>query len=227
MVFKIHADRVHIISLLFHLILSQAILTFSGYNSQFFFQVVKLCLSQFDSPRFALAKLSKHGEGGIVSRRRKRRCPYCKAFYFPDPRIKDRQKACKKVECQGARKKENQRKWVNDNPDYFRDRYGNTKEWLNSHPEYLIGYRQTHTEYLKANREAQRQRDRRKKGSRRGLDIQDEILPQTSENINKNQPFTPLDIQDEIRLQAVDIVNILAKLPCLDIQDQIALHCRR
>lgn len=162
-----------------------------------------------------------------MSKRKKRRCPYCKALYFPDPRIRDRQKACKKAECQKARKKGNQGKWIKGNPDYFKDRYGNTKEWLRSHPNYLKAHRQTHPEYVEANRKNQRQRDRRGKGSGRGLDIQVEILPQPSENINKNQPFTPLDIQDEIRLQDIDILKILAKLPCLDIQVQIDPHCRR
>lgn len=160
-----------------------------------------------------------------MSRNRKRRCPYCNAIYFPDPRIKDRQRACKEQECQRRRKRESQRRWVKRNPGYFRGRYPNTKEWLSTHPDYIKRYRETHPEYVKRNREAQRQRDnRRRKGCKGVLDIQDKILIQPLENIDKNLTSPLLDIQDKIRCQPIDIIKFLAQLPCLDIQDKIALH---
>lgn len=160
-----------------------------------------------------------------MSRSRKRRCPYCKALYFPEPRIKDRQRACKERECQRRRKQESQRRWVKRNPGYFRNRYPNTKEWLSAHPDYLKRYREIHPEYVRCNRETQRHRDRRRrKGCGRMLDIQDKILIQPLENIDKNPTFPLLDIQDKIRCQPIDIINFLAQLPCLDIQDKIASH---
>lgn len=149
----------------------------------------------------------------------KKRCPYCKCLYWPDPRIKGRQKACKKDNCQKERKREGQRKWLEKNPGHFRGQYGRTKEWLSSHPGYMKGYRESHPEYVERNRQAQRTRDKRRSyRCQNVLDIQDKIRPQDVENIDVNKKLPLLDIQDETLSKSNDIINILAKLPCLDIQ---------
>ena len=64
------------------------------------------------------------------------RCPYCGKFFKPDHRTKDWQISCRSKECQRMRKKASQRKWLQENPDYFTGRYCYIKEWRKSHSHY-------------------------------------------------------------------------------------------
>ena len=50
---------------------------------------------------------------------RKRPCCICRRWFRPDPRIGSRQQACRRLECQIARRKKKQRAWRERNPDYF------------------------------------------------------------------------------------------------------------
>ena len=50
---------------------------------------------------------------------RKRPCSICRRWFRPDPRIGSRQRACRRPECQDARRKKKQRVWRERNPDYF------------------------------------------------------------------------------------------------------------
>src|SRR5436853_1452345 len=50
---------------------------------------------------------------------RKRPCCICRRWFRPDPRIGSRQQACRKAECQAARRKKKQKTWRERNPDYF------------------------------------------------------------------------------------------------------------
>jgi hypothetical protein len=49
---------------------------------------------------------------------RKKPCRICRRWFQPDPRVGDRQKACGKPECQGARRQKTQADWRKRNPDY-------------------------------------------------------------------------------------------------------------
>lgn len=64
------------------------------------------------------------------------KCKYCGRFFKPDPRVRNRQKSCRRRECRSKRKKESQAKWVAANPDCFKGRYAYLKEWRESHPGY-------------------------------------------------------------------------------------------
>lgn len=108
-----------------------------------------------------------------------KRCAYCGCFFRPDYRVGDRQKSCKAKQCQAKRKRESQRRWIEKNPGYFRDRYPNTKEWREKNPGY----------------------QRRWRAKRR--EIQDEIPSKTPiKTIRLVVPVKWLqgEIQDEIRL---------------------------
>jgi hypothetical protein len=59
----------------------------------------------------------------------RKRCLFCGRFFIPDPRVKDRQKACHRELCQKKRKRVAQRRWCEDNPGYFRGRYPYVKQW--------------------------------------------------------------------------------------------------
>ena len=48
-------------------------------------------------------------------------CCHCGAWFLPDARNRNRQKACGKAECRRARKRQSQREWAAKNPDYFKE----------------------------------------------------------------------------------------------------------
>lgn len=50
---------------------------------------------------------------------RKRPCCICRRWFRPDPRIGSRQRACRRPECQAARREKKQKAWRQRNPDYF------------------------------------------------------------------------------------------------------------
>jgi hypothetical protein len=111
--------------------------------------------------------------------RRQHRCAYCGQYYRPDARARKTQKSCKDPECRAKRKKESQQKWLEANPDYFKDRYPEVKEWRAGHPDYQRLWR------------------------KRRREIQDEISP--SEPVKTMVLVIPdeilkSEIQDEIRL---------------------------
>src|SRR5580704_661896 len=54
-----------------------------------------------------------------MARSRKRPCTICRQWFLPDPRIGKRQRACRKPQCQAARRKKTQAAWRGKNPDYF------------------------------------------------------------------------------------------------------------
>jgi hypothetical protein len=54
----------------------------------------------------------------MPSSRRKRPCCFCRKWYRPDPRIGDRQRACRSRECQRRRRQQSQGRWRQAHPDY-------------------------------------------------------------------------------------------------------------
>jgi hypothetical protein len=50
---------------------------------------------------------------------RKRPCTICRRWFRPDARVGMRQGACRRPECQAARRKKTQAAWRARNPDYF------------------------------------------------------------------------------------------------------------
>ena len=91
-------------------------------------------------------------------RRRGKRCRFCGQLFIPDPRLKGRQYACSAANCQVARKKLNQKRWLSRNPNYFRGRYINTRDWLRSHPGYVARYRRENPEKTRRDNSARRRR---------------------------------------------------------------------
>lgn len=59
----------------------------------------------------------------------RKRCAYCGRYFVPDRRVGVRQKACNRLECRRKRKQEAQKRWLEKNAGYFRDRYDYVKEW--------------------------------------------------------------------------------------------------
>jgi len=153
---------------------------------------------------------------------RQKRCPYCRGFFIPHPRVGKRQKTCGHPSCQKALKRENNAHWRRRHPDYFRNDYPRLKAWLDQHPGYLKRYRATHPEYVQKNREAKGLRDRRK---RLKVDIQAKIKRQNLVIIDKLRDFSRVDIQDEMALQPLEMTFLFSTFPCVDIQ--VAMDKRR
>lgn len=149
-----------------------------------------------------------------------RKCPYCHTCFIPTPRGGGKnQKVCKKSSCKKALKAENNAQWKRENPYHWRDDYPRVKQWLDQHPGYLKQYRANHPEYVQKNREAQKQRDKRKKAH---LDIQARIKEQLPEITKQLRQLPNLDIQDAKTSQPLEMKFLLGSFPCLDIQIQIA-----
>ena len=58
-----------------------------------------------------------------------KRCHFCGRYFRPDPRVGERQKACRREPCRKARKLLAQQRWTERNAGYFRGRYAYVKQW--------------------------------------------------------------------------------------------------
>ena len=55
-------------------------------------------------------------------------CEICHDEFKPDYRVGDRQRVCRKLSCQQARKRRAQQAWLKKNPGYFKGRYPELRE---------------------------------------------------------------------------------------------------
>jgi hypothetical protein len=118
----------------------------------------------------------------------KKRCHYCGKFFTPDPRVGNLQKACS-IECQKLRKKENNRAFSKNNPEYWHGRYEYVKEWRMRNPDYQKQWRQ---------------KRKAKKKCEGPTEIQAEIFGKALDRIEKNLMLLR-EIQAEIIIKAIDI----------------------
>lgn len=104
-------------------------------------------------------------------------CQVCGEPFAPDPRARDHQIVCKKISCQLERKRRAQKRWLKENPDYFKGRYPELKEKI-------IAY------------QLKRRLENTKVSDPDALDIQDELTG------NKSKALTmvreAMTIQDEL-----------------------------
>ena len=81
----------------------------------------------------------------------RRRCPFCRCWFHPHPRLKQRQETCGRPDCRQKQKRKSNEQWRAKNPDYFRDAYPHQKEKYGTRADYMRLYRQQHPEYMKRN----------------------------------------------------------------------------
>jgi hypothetical protein len=68
-----------------------------------------------------------------------KRCLYCGKYFRVDPRVGERQKACHRAGCKRARKRQAQKKWRSNNPDYYKNHYIDyVKEWRRKKRQEMI-----------------------------------------------------------------------------------------
>jgi len=70
-----------------------------------------------------------------------KRCVCCGRFFRPHNRVGNRQKNCKRAECQKERRRRQQEKWRKANVGYFTGRYEYLKEWRKANPDYQKDWR--------------------------------------------------------------------------------------
>jgi hypothetical protein len=81
----------------------------------------------------------------------RRRCPFCRRWFHPHPRLKQRQMTCARADCCRQQKKRSNQQWRTDHPNYFRDTYAHQKEIYGTRAEYERRYRQQHPDYVRRN----------------------------------------------------------------------------
>ncbi len=152
--------------------------------------------------------------------KRRKRCRFCGELFTPNPRLKGKQYACRKPECQRQRHRANCREWNHAHRDHFRGRFPQTRAWLDRHPGYFAEYRRGHPAAADRHRDAERERLRRRRGT--VLDIQDSIWLQTHMEQRVGSSYGPLDIQDSFSSYLFFIIGLSASYRALDKQDSIA-----
>ena len=90
-------------------------------------------------------------------------CQNCGKIFPYNPRIKN-QKYCSSVDCQNARRNVTNRKKLNKSDQTRRLSLLRKKRWRDTYPahQYQKQYREDHPEYVKRNRELQRERNRKR-----------------------------------------------------------------
>ena len=84
--------------------------------------------------------------------RKRRRCPLCRCWFVPHPRLRQRQKTCGRTSCRREQKRRSNQRWRSKHPDYFQGAYSLQKEIYGTRADYKRRYRQQHPEYVQRNR---------------------------------------------------------------------------
>lgn len=92
----------------------------------------------------------------------KRRCKSCKCLFYLTAR-NPCQKYCSKPDCQRSRKCKWQKEKMKKDEDYPLNQKNAQKRWRQNNPEYYKNYRRKNEEYTKGNREKQLLRNRRRR----------------------------------------------------------------
>ena len=81
----------------------------------------------------------------------RRRCPFCRCWFHPHPRLKQRQKTCGRADCRHEQKQRSNQQWRTKHPDYFRGAYAHQKEIYGTRADAKRRYRQQHPDYVRRN----------------------------------------------------------------------------
>ena len=81
----------------------------------------------------------------------RRRCSFCRRWFYPHPRLKQRQKTCGQSDCRHKQKQKSSRQWRSKHPDYFRGSYEHQKKIYGTRSDYKRRYRQQHPDYVRRN----------------------------------------------------------------------------
>ena len=82
---------------------------------------------------------------------KRRRCPYCKRLFVPDPRVGDRQRTCGREQCRKQHKRQYNKGWRKKHPEYFRESYAQQKQLYGTRADYKRQYRKANPDYVRRN----------------------------------------------------------------------------
>ena len=103
-------------------------------------------------------------------------CVHCDKSFLRDPRVKN-QKYCNSSSCQNARKRSTERKSSLTSKDKLMHQARN-KRWRDAYPahEYQKQYRKDHPEYVRCNRELQKNRNKKRQKNRPPMIVKTDAL---------------------------------------------------
>lgn len=113
----------------------------------------------------------------------RRRCPYCKRLFVPNPRVGDRQRTCGREPCCQEHKRRYDNHWRKKHPDYFRGSYPQQKQLYGTRAAYKRQYRKDHPDYVRRNTayvRAYRERRRQSKVSPTSCDLHLTVCGETT-----------------------------------------------
>jgi len=92
----------------------------------------------------------------------KKRCSHCKKIFKPNPRVPNQQ-YCSDPKCQKARKREWQKRKMEEDEEYRQNQKDAQKRWRQKNPDYWKEYRKKNQEYSDRNKEQQAARNNKRK----------------------------------------------------------------
>lgn len=116
-------------------------------------------------------------------------CAYCGDLFDPSPRHKN-QTACKKPQCQRAKKADWQRHKMKTDPVYNASQKISQKEWVRANPDYWKRYRHKNPDKAERNRVLQTIRNRKARLKESGTKMDMPLIAKM--DASKSDNFQPL-----------------------------------
>ena len=137
---------------------------------------------------------------------RKKKCRHCGILFHPDSRNHKKQRYCSKPACRKVSKAESQRKWVQENPDYFRSTQNvfRVQQWRKKHSGY--SKRRQNKSALQESSDA----------------LQDLLIEKDEEKQGLKGCLVTPALQDLLLAQPAVLIGLIAHLTGYALQDDIA-----
>ena len=142
-----------------------------------------------------------HGTWEMVVK--KRRCSACGRLFEPCRKVKSQQ-YCSERSCQKERKRRWQKKKRAEDAAYRANQRDANKRWRDNNSGYWRDYRKRHSEYVRRNRELQRERNRRRRGKSEPIAKMDALVSE-SLIISGHYQLVPLDGE---MIAKMDVINV-------------------
>ena len=138
-------------------------------------------------------------------------CVYCGDLFDPSPRHKN-QIACKKPQCQRAKKAEWQRHKMKIDPVYNASQKISKKQWACANPDYWKRYRNKHLDKAERNRVLQAIRNRKARSKKSGTKMDTPLIAKMdaskSDNFQTLGQFWLVPVVAKMDALKVNIVKI-------------------
>ncbi len=150
---------------------------------------------------------------------RKRPCRFCRRWFRPDRRLKERQYACSAAACQRRRQAGNRARWLARSPGYFRRRAEKHRAWRRAHPDANRLWRAAHPDVRK--RQDRARAERRRRARLRVSAEQEAMALQLLAAPGHGARHALSAEQEAIRAQAFVLTGLAARLPLSAEQEPI------